>query len=109
MDKGFSGCPRVRARKNKKNYKKTGVKNSRLWATGCCGLQASRPPPRAAPRQGVAPPDPRGWLRLPPLRPERPATAPPSISFQENGVASPLNGPRRRGKAEGDSAGADWP
>jgi hypothetical protein len=24
MDKGFAACPRARARKNKKNYKKTG-------------------------------------------------------------------------------------
>ena len=38
-------------------------------------LAASRPPPMAAPRQGVAPPDPREG-KPSPLRPERPAAAP---------------------------------
>ena len=30
MDKGFAACPRVRARKTRKNYKKTGGEEPRL-------------------------------------------------------------------------------
>lgn len=33
MDKGFAACPRVRARKTRKNYKKTGLESARLWVT----------------------------------------------------------------------------
>lgn len=70
MDKGFAGCPRVRARKNKKkllkNWRKTGLKT-----TVCGQVIASRRPARAlgALHGGGAcrPPTPCGCAPLCPL------------------------------------------
>ena len=46
MDKGFAECPRVRALKTRKNYKKTGLESARLWVTQRQGFYT---PPPASP------------------------------------------------------------
>ena len=54
MDKGFAACPRVRARKTRKNYKKTGLESARLWVTQQQGFY-TLPPGFASGRKAATP------------------------------------------------------
>lgn len=63
----------------KKNAKGSDFPANR-WIAAC--PQASRPPPTAAPRQGEAPPDPRGGLRPPPRPAERRRGTPSRSVYQ---------------------------
>jgi hypothetical protein len=71
------------SRRERQQTPRWGVEKRQWRASRFCLPPASRPPPRAAPRQGAEPPDPQGRRCLPPVAAERLPRLPPPPAGQE--------------------------